>query len=134
MTLETVQAIVRSEMLNKISLFSLQTTDATPVLMFSIDTIGAETGIIEFTVQGLSNDGLSSINIKKFFPYKNDGSTLTIGVEIDPVNNSDFTTADVSASVNANAIEVNVTGEAATVINWIGNYTQQKLNVEVALP
>jgi hypothetical protein len=134
MTLETVQAIVRSEMLNKISLFSLQTTDATPVLIFSIDTIGAETGIIEFTVQGLSNDGLSSINIKKFFPYKNDGSTLTIGVEIDPVNNSDFTTADVSASVNANAIEVNVTGEAATVINWIGNYTQQKLNVEVALP
>jgi hypothetical protein len=134
MTLETVQAAARSEMMHKISLFSLQTTDTTPVLLFSIDTIGAETGIIEFTVQGLSNDGLSSINVKKFFPYKNDGSTLTIGVEIDPVNNSDFTTADVSASVNANAIEVNVTGEASTVINWIGNYTQQKLNVEVALP
>jgi hypothetical protein len=133
MTIDTVQAIARSEIINRASLFSLQTTDATPTLLFSVDTIGAEVGIIEYTILGLSDDGLTVIAVNRKFRYKNDGTTLTLGTEYIILFESDFTTADVTIAVNVNTIEVSVTGELST-INWSGNYSQQKLNVEVVLP
>jgi hypothetical protein len=133
MTIDTVKAIARSEMINKVQQFTLQTTDATPTLLFSIDTIGAEAGTIEYTVNGLSDDGTLALSTKRIFGYKNDGGTLGMSSEALILFSSDFSTADVAASINGLTLEVKVTGEAS-VINWSGSYEQNKLNVEVVLP
>jgi hypothetical protein len=69
--------------------------------------------------------------LKRIFSYKNDGTTLSIMTGTELLTDNDFTTADVSESVNVNALEVYATGETTTNIFWIGSYEQEIIKVEV---
>lgn len=137
MTPEIVQGIARAEamriIVNKQNL-SAQTTDATPVLLFTIDTESNERGKVTYTIEAMQDDGITGMSLKRMFSYKNDGTTLTITAGTELFADNEFTSADVSEAVNVNALEISATGEAATNITWIGTYEQQKINVEVALP
>jgi hypothetical protein len=137
MTPEIVQGIARAEamriIVNKQNL-SAQTTDATPVLLFSIDTEPNERGKVTYTVEAMQDDGITGMSLKRIFSYKNDGTTLSVMTGTELFSDNEFTTADVSESVNVNALEVYATGETTTNIFWIGSYEQEKIKVEVFLP
>jgi hypothetical protein len=134
MTPEIVRAIARSEVFRGLQPVEniVSTTDATATVIVSIDAITYERGIIECTVNGIKDDGVTGISIKKVFSYKTDDTTLTVHSGATLYSQSDFTTATVSANANGFAIEIKVTGEAATNITWMGSYDIRKLNVEVA--
>lgn len=137
MTPEIVQGIARAEamriIVNKQNL-SAQTTDATPVLLFTIDTESNERGKVTYTIEAMQDDGITGMSLKRMFSYKNDGTTLTITAGTELFADNEFTSADVAEGVNVNALELTATGEAATNISWIGSYEQEKIKVEVALP
>lgn len=132
MTLEIIKGIIRNEVrsVTKTRLPQIVTTDATATLLFSVETNNYERGKIIYSVDALQDDGATGLSIYKVFSYKNDGAILTINTEQDILNDSDFSTAAVAANVNGTTIEVKVTGEASTIITWIGNYEKTNLNVE----
>jgi hypothetical protein len=113
MTPEIVRAIARSEVFRGLQPveYLVNTTDATATLIVSID-------------------GLTGISVKKILSYKTSDTTLTINSATAIYSQSDFSTAAVAENVNGFAIEIKVTGEAATNITWSCSYEQRKLNVE----
>lgn len=137
MTPEIVRAISKTVVREETPmrhLHGIETTDATPIVLFSIDTESYERGTVTYSIDALQDDGITGLSLKRVFSYKNDGTTLTITAGTELFADNEFTSADVSEAVNVNALEISATGEAATNITWIGTYEQQKINVEVALP
>lgn len=135
MTVEMVKGIARGvarDLLIPVQ-YSVSTEDATPTVIFSIETTDFERGVIEITVNGIKDDGATGISLVKVFSYKTDDTTLTVHSSASLYSQSDFTTAAVSQNANGFVVEIKVTGEAATVINWSGTWKQTKMNVEVAL-
>jgi hypothetical protein len=132
MTPEIVKGIARSVLRSlQPAEYSVDTTDATATVIVSIEALTYERGIIECKINGLKDDGVTGISIHKVFSYKTDDTTLTVHSGATLYSQSDFTTATVSANANGFAIEIKVTGEAATNIIWLGTYEITKLNVEV---
>jgi hypothetical protein len=132
MTPEIVRAIARSEVFRGLQPveYLVNTTDATATLIVSIDTLTYERGIVEYILNGIKDDGLTGISVKKILSYKTSDTTLTINSATAIYSQSDFSTAAVAENVNGFAIEIKVTGEAATNITWSCSYEQRKLNVE----
>lgn len=136
MTPEIVRAISKTVAKEEIKRpqYSLDTTDDTPTLLLSIDTVANERGKITYTIEALKDDGITGMSLKRMFSYKNDGTTLTITAGTELFSDNEFTSADVTEGVNVNALELTATGEISTNISWVGSYEQEKINVEVFLP
>lgn len=137
MTYEIVKAIAEQAAERKIAEskipLEVQTTDATATVLISITAGIFERGVIECTINGVKDDGIIGISATQIFSYKTDDTTLTVHSSASLYSQSDFTTAAVSQNANGFVVEIKVTGEAATVINWSGTWKQTKMNVEVAL-
>jgi hypothetical protein len=131
MTPEIVKGIARSVLRSlHPAEYSVDTTDATATVLVSIEALTFERGIIEYTVNGLKDDGLTGISIKKILSYKTSDTALTINSETGIYNHSDFSTAAVGSNVNGFTVEIKVTGEASTNISWTGTYEITKINGE----
>lgn len=99
-------------------LFNVQTTDATPVSIATIEISDYEGGILEISVLGMEDTGAGAVTAKKIVRYFKDTS-LTIGTPADilPLE-TDLVGATFSISNVSENIDISVTGVAATIVNW----------------
>jgi hypothetical protein len=134
MTPEIVRAISKTVAKQEIAGLSVEveTTDATPTVIFTIPTESYERGIIEYTVNAVKDDGDTGLTARRLLIYKNDGTTLTITTGTDIITDNDFTSADITESVSGTDVIIEVTGEATTNIKWEGSYEHKYLIGEVA--
>lgn len=93
------------------------TTDATPTTVTTITTEAGEVIWFEIITIGLQTDSTKGIEVTQVYTYRNNGGTLS-NIGVSKTGNSDFTTADSGISVSGNDINITVTGEAATNIEW----------------
>jgi hypothetical protein len=100
---------------------TVATTDATPTVIYTIETLDNTVGIVEYLILGMLADGTEAITGKNVFRYVNDGTALTMGAEaavIAKVTEASLATASYAAVNSDPDIEIEVTGLAATEIEW----------------
>ena len=99
---------------------SVTTTNATPTTIHTVTINSNSRGIIEVRMAGITSDNLEGITGIKRVRYKKIAGTLTLGtVEDEMATELDLlTTATYTITTSGNNIIVQVTGEAATTINW----------------
>jgi hypothetical protein len=97
------------------------TVDATPTVIYTIETLDNTVGIVEYLILAMLSDGTEAITGKNVFRYINDGTTLTVGTEaavIAQVEEASLTGSSYAAVNSDPDIEIEVTGLAATEIEW----------------
>lgn len=102
--------------------YSVQTTDATPTTLASIPVVAdsATTIIVELVAADSVYGQSVHCNAMSGGQYPSAGALSLIGVPIVNIL-TDFATATVDITTSGNNLIVQVTGEAATTINWVGN-------------
>jgi hypothetical protein len=103
---------------------SLITSDEVPVTLSTISIPNGSTGYVEVGVIGSSTtDAVLAIIGKKYLKFQktNAGILSTLGLPNSIVDTglSGLTTADFDLAINANNIDIVVTGEIATNIKWV---------------
>lgn len=97
------------------------TTTTTNAVATTIITLPTLTGVIynvNCKVTGLKTNLATGYVANLFAGFRNNAGTLSQIGTTDKIQKSDFTTATSSISVSGTNIIVQVTGEAATTINW----------------
>lgn len=98
------------------------TTDATPSTLFTIDPINVNFGgqkLIKVFLRGVSMSDFYGITYT--IMYKYDGSVTIFDYVADITPLTSFTTASTNIILNGTSIEVEVTGETTTTIQWNAN-------------
>jgi hypothetical protein len=99
----------------------VQTTDGTETAIASVVLLDNSVYSIEVDVVGLQSDGANRASyriISTFYRYAGGGAAAQGTATLVHVEESDINW-DVALTPNGNNIDVNVTGYAATTINWI---------------
>jgi hypothetical protein len=96
------------------------TADATPTVIYTLTTSDTTAGFIDYLVIGIVDDGSETIVVKEILNYLNDGTTMTIKnfTKLLTHNDTGLLTADVTTTATGDDIEIEVTGVAATNIEW----------------
>lgn len=108
--------------------FSIQTTDATPVMIGSLPVTANQTFIFygSFIARKLSGAGSGSVGDVDVFSRKviakDISGTLTIADITTPDTYKENLSWDFSAVVNVNEIELYVTGDLNNTVNWQVSY------------
>lgn len=110
-----------------IVLTSLQTTDATPTLMGSIPVTEGEVRKILVEVVAIKSDSSKTPSFGKCGTFRRApaGNIVRVGKIENFCTEKDGTGWDVEliANTGTQSIDIEVTGEAGTTINWSGQYT-----------
>lgn len=94
-----------------------QTTDATPTTFATIATTTDSVILVESVVVGIKDDQKRAYGSTILSVYRNDSGTLSsVGETL--TEHSDFTTATSGSTTSGTNILIQVTGEAATNIDW----------------
>jgi len=102
------------------------TTNATPIAIGTIDFSGTTADkviTVNANVNGIDVINNNAYGSKLFAVFKNITGTITQIGGTDKVERSDFTTATSDITISGTDIIIQVTGEAATNINWECNYS-----------
>jgi len=102
---------------------SITTVDATVTDLITIDasTPVDNVGWYKAYITGIENDGSTAYFSEVTAGVKNDRGVLTLVDKTDVVEKTEFTTATSDIVILGTDVLVQVTGEAATDINWICN-------------
>ena len=103
----------------------IQTTDATETALFTFDASTLTDYIIHVsaTVMAFVSGGGNGAGYESSATFKNDSGTVSIiGSTTDHHNAEDTAGWDVQIESSGTNILVNVTGQAATTINWQGDF------------
>lgn len=104
---------------------TISTSNATPATIVTIGTTSKESGIIEAHVSGISASGDQIVQTYHFF-YKNVSGSMSIGNTGMPTSgthtDAGLSTASTSFSASGTNILIQVTGVAATGIEWTIDY------------
>lgn len=100
---------------------AVQTTNATPTTIATIAIPDESAGIIEVYIIGREIGTAGKITGKKTVGYAKDGGTLTLDAITDILPTTatgTISTASWTITTSSNNIIIQVTGVAATTINW----------------
>ena len=98
--------------------YTATTTNAVATTIFQFPTTTTKIFNLKCKVKGLKSNYTSGYVGDLFAGFRNNAGTLSQIGTTDKIQKSDFTTATSSISVSGTNIIVQVTGEAATTINW----------------
>ena len=111
------------------NLEDIQTTDATPTNIFTLDVTGFSGSVV--TLDGIvtANGSTSSdaYGAKLFGTFKYTGGVLSQVSTTDKSEKTDFTTATSDFTTSGTDIIIQVTGEASTTIDWTTRFNYQIL-------
>jgi hypothetical protein len=99
----------------------LTTTDATPTTLKTLSITDETAGIVEVVLVGRESGTAGKITAKKIVGYRKDGGILTLDSVTDILPTSATGTigaATCQITTSSNNIIIQVTGVAATTINW----------------
>lgn len=104
----------------------INTTNNTPTLLSSIG-FGITNSVItiEAVVNGWGATNSKAYGAKLFGTFKNAGGTVTQLSTTDKSEKTDFSTATSDFNISGTDINVRVTGEASTDINWVSRFNYQ---------
>lgn len=104
----------------------IPTTNATPTSMYGIN-FGVTNSVItiEAVVNGWGATNSKAYGAKLFGTFKNAGGTVTQLSTTDKSEKTDFSTATSDFNISGTSIELRVTGEASTDINWASRFNYQ---------
>jgi hypothetical protein len=94
------------------------TTNAVATTIITLPTLTSKIYNVNCKVSGLKTNLTTGYVANLFAGFRNNAGTLSQIGTTDKIQKSDFTTATSSISVSGTNIIVQVTGEAATTINW----------------
>lgn len=100
---------------------TLSTVDATPTDLLTINIPDGYTAIVLAVVTAIKDDETRGLSRRISATYRATGGTLTqVGTTFD--THTEFATATTGLNTSGNNLNISVTGEVATNINWSGNY------------
>lgn len=104
----------------------VQTTDATPVTIFSKTIADQKVGRLVCRIQGRKNDGSGRAAFERSFMFYREGA----GVQIGPKVHADFTDKtdndyNILVSPAGNDLIVQVVGKALETLDWVGFFSLQ---------
>lgn len=104
----------------------VSTTNATPATLHTIG-FGITNSVItiEAVVNGWGATNSKAYGAKLFGTFKNAGGTVTQLSTTDKSEKTDFSTATSDFNISGTDINVRVTGEASTDINWVSRFNYQ---------
>jgi hypothetical protein len=105
---------------------STSTTNATPLSMYGIN-FGITNSVItiEAVVNGWGATNSKAYGAKLFGTFKNAGGTVTQLSTTDKSEKTDFSTATSDFNISGTNVQIRVTGEALTDINWASRFNYQ---------
>lgn len=96
----------------------IQTTDASPSSMGSVDVPPNSTAVVDITITARALDGTSKVFFHK--SMLNNGNVLTLASNLQNIIGDTGTTSwafDISVN-SQNQLQMTITGAAATTIDW----------------
>lgn len=130
-SIEAISRTIAQEVMEP-QLVYLQTTDATPTVITTIEIAEGENGILEVDVLALQTDGSLGAAYKRLVRYLKTGGALTV-VGMGDWNDDDLTVTILIQDDGSDNVEIELTGVAATDIDW-QVYINQKKQTATALP
>ena len=105
--------------------FVISTTDATvtDIALFEAALPVDNVGWYNAYITGVQDDGSTAYFSEVTAGVKNDGGVVTLVDKTDVIEKTEFTTATTDIVISGTDVIAQVTGEAATNINWICNIT-----------
>lgn len=110
------------------ALRGIQTADATPTAIGTIEIAEWTGGVVEVLVIGVEDAGTGAVTGKKIAGFFKT-TTLTIDAPTDLLPTSGLIAGSFAINNVGEHIEITVTGVAATVINWVAEI---KILTEIA--
>lgn len=104
----------------------ITTTNATPATLYTISLVDGDTKIIDYRITGRkinpggAGDG-NSVSAWGTLSYKNVGGTVT-QISAYPNYNDEIGATALNFNISGNDIMIDVTGVAATTIDWKGRF------------
>lgn len=95
-----------------------QTADATPTTIYTLTTEDYSIGFVEYIVFGNQTDGTAWYSGSRRFRYVNDATVISTGTETTIESDTGITGATIGITGSYPDINIQVTGVAATDIDW----------------
>lgn len=128
----SIEAIARRVMQRYDDWYTLQTTDATPTVIVTIEIEDETVGMIDFTILAIKGDGTAATAVRRYVRVHKTGGTLTI-IGMADWSEDDLLLAILPQVNGDDNMEIQVTGVAATIIDWKCDYVKKQLTA-TALP